>query len=257
MAKIHYVYELVRTTPGAGATRYIGVRTAENVTPEKDEYWSSSERVAQQRAAGAKFTKKILKTFATREEAELYEAELHWQNMVGKSPHFYNVKSQLIEGKVDQFLPRERYRSPDGDHLWFKPGSEPDGWVHDPARWAQYRDLSHRDSLRQQAGFPQTYEGLELPEWEFHKYYPDEMAFSASQPRHCYEPYVKLDFRNDALDCAYFPQGCQPLGWFRGFAPAFSVSGDPPRGWILTRAKGHRGGRRATVSWRRSTLRAY
>lgn len=110
----------------------------------------------------------------------------------------------LIEGKVDQFLPRERYRSPDGDHLWFKPGSEPDGWVHDPARWAQYRDLSHRDSLRQQAGFPQTYEGLELPEWEFHKYYPDEMAFSASQPGHCYEPYVKLDFRNDALDCAYF-----------------------------------------------------
>lgn len=233
MAKIHYVYELVRTTPGAGATRYIGVRTAESVTPEKDEYWSSSERVAQQRAAGAKFTKKILKTFATREEAELYEAELHWQNMVGKNPHFYNVTSQLIEGKVDQFLPRERYRSPDGDHLWFKPGSEPDGWVHDPARWAQYRDLSHRDSLRQQAGFPQTYEGLELPEWEFNKYYPDEMAFSASQPRHCYEPYVKLDFRNDALDCAYFPQGCQPLGWFRGFAPAFSVSGDPPRGWIL------------------------
>lgn len=95
MAKIHYVYELVRTTPGAGATRYIGVRTAENVTPEKDEYWSSSERVAQQRAAGAKFTKKILKTFATREEAELYEAELHWQNMVGKSPHFYNVTSHL------------------------------------------------------------------------------------------------------------------------------------------------------------------
>jgi hypothetical protein len=158
MAKIHYVYELVRTTPGAGATRYIGVRTAENVTPEKDEYWSSSERVAQQRAAGAKFTKKILKTFATREEAELYEAELHWQNMVGKNPHFYNVTSQLIEGKVDQFLPRERNRSPDGDHLWFKPGSEPDGLVHDPARWAQYRDLSHRDSLRQQAGFPQTYE---------------------------------------------------------------------------------------------------
>jgi hypothetical protein len=233
MTEIHYVYELVRISPGHGATRYIGVRTATNGDPQTDDYWSSSEKIAQQRAAGAKFERRILKTFSSREEAELYEAELHWQNMVGKNPHFYNVTSQLIEGKVDQFLPRERYRSPDGGRLWFKPGSEPDGWVHDPARWAQYRDLSHRDSLRQQAGFPQTYEGLELPEWEFHKYYPDEMAFSASQPRHCYEPYVKLNYRNDALDCAYFPQGCQPSGWFRGFASAFSVSGEPPRGWLL------------------------
>jgi hypothetical protein len=107
------------------------------------------------------------------------------------------------------------------------------GWVHDPARWAQFKDLSHKDGLRQQAGFPQTYEGLELPEWEFHKYYPDEMAFSSSQPRHCHEPYIKLDYRNDVKDCAYFPKGCQPAGWVSGFAPSFRVAGEPPAGWRL------------------------
>lgn len=233
MAEIHYVYELKRITPGPGPSRYIGVRTAANSEPENDDYWSSSEKIAKEIGRGVKFQKKVIRKFSSREDAELFEAELHWQHMVGKNPHFYNVTSQLIEGALEQLLPRERYRSPDGEHLWFKAGSEPDGWVRDPARWAQFKDLSHKDGLRQQAGFPQTYEGLELPEWEFHKYYPDEMAFSSSQPRHCHEPYIKLDYRNDVKDCAYFPKGCQPAGWVSGFAPSFRVSGEPPAGWHL------------------------
>jgi hypothetical protein len=232
MANPHYVYELVRTTPGPGASRYIGVRTAPNSDPEQDEYWSSSETIRNQMAEGAKFDKKILKTFASREAAEFYEAEMHWQYMVAKDPHFYNVMGQLIPGKVHLFLPRVRYRSPEGEYRWFKEGHEPSGWMKDPAKWAQYRDPSKVDPDFG-AAFPQTYEGLELPEWEFNKYYPEEMAFSSEQPRHCYEPYVQLDYKNDITDCAYFPSGIQPSGWVPGFAPRCRVLGEPPAGWKL------------------------
>lgn len=229
--KLHYVYELLRTSQGAGPRRYIGVRTAPNGDPEADEYWSSSEKIQKERDAGATFSKRVLATFETREDAEFFEAELHWQHMVGKDPHFYNVTAQLIEGKVGLLFPRERYISPEGKHLWFKRGSEPEGWRHDPAQWAQFRIADHSDKLNQLGGFPQTYLGLELPEWEFHKFYPAELAFAVTQPRHCHEPYVKLDYRNDVLDCYYFPAGGQPDGWVRGFAPNSQIGSNVPAGW--------------------------
>lgn len=227
----HYVYELRRTSEGAGPTRYIGVRTAPEVDPYTDEYWSSSERIRKERDSGVTFSKEVLATFNDREDAELFEAELHWQNMVGKNPHFYNVTAQLIEGKVDLLFPRERYISPYGEHLWFKEGGQPIGWRHDPAKWAQFRAPDNSDPMNQLAGFPQTYLGLELPEWEFHKFYPAELAFAASQPRHCHEPYVKLDYRNDILDCYYFPIGGQPNGWVRGLAPNSQIRSNVPDGW--------------------------
>ena len=107
----HYVYELYRTSPGRGPKRYIGVRTAQNGDPANDNYWSSSKKVIAEIAAGATFSKSIVQTFSTREEAEFCEADLHWQLMVGKDPNFYNEFSQLIPGKIGQLFPRTRFVS--------------------------------------------------------------------------------------------------------------------------------------------------
>lgn len=235
MSGPHYVYELTRSSPGTGPTRYIGVRTAAGGDPESDDYWSSSPKIAKERKSGAVFIKTILQTFPSRQEAEEFEAELHWQHMVGKNPNFYNVTAQLLEGRVSQFLPRERYKSPDGEHLWFKPGSQPAGWTHDPAKWAQFEDPSQNDELKQGARYPQTFEGLQLPEWRFIKYYPDEHAFSTRSPRHCHQPYVKLDYRNSIIDSAYFPDGCQPEGWILGFVEPQMIIGNAPEDWKLFR----------------------
>lgn len=229
----HYVYELRRTSSGPGPTRYIGVRTAKNGDPEKDDYWGSNSKINKERAAGATFSKAILATFETRNDAEFWEAELHWQNMVGKDPHFYNVTAQLIEEKIDLLFPRERYISPDGEYLWFIKGSEPVGWRHDPAKWAQFRIPTNDDELNTSNGFGYTYEGLELPEWEFEKYYPDEFAFAVDLPRHCYAPYVKLDYRDDIIHGLYFPIGKQPESWVRGVAAAYLADANIPHEWTL------------------------
>ena len=230
----HYVYELRRTSSGPGPTRYIGVRTAKNGDPEKDDYWGSNSKINKERAAGATFSKTILATFEARNDAEFWEAELHWQNMVGKDPHFYNVTAQLIEEKMDLLFPRERYISPNGEHLWFKKGSEPVDWRHDPAKWAQFKILTDdEDELSFGKGFAYTYEGLELPEWQFEKYYPDNRAFGVDMPRHCYEPYVELDFRNDVIGGLYFPIGGQPEGWVRGKRPAYEGNTNIPHGWTF------------------------
>ena len=230
----HYVYELRRTSSGPGPTRYIGVRTAKNGDPEKDDYWGSNSKIDKERAAGATFSKTILATFETRNDAEFWEAELHWQNMVGKDPHFYNVTAQLIEEKMDLLFPRGRYISPDGEHLWFKKGFEPVGWRHDPAKWAQFKiPTDDEDELCFGNGFAYTYEGLEFPEWQFHKYYPDKLAFGVDKPRHCYDPYVELDFRNDILDFSYFPTGAQPSGWVPGIHPRQLMDANIPNGWAV------------------------
>ena len=230
----HYVYELRRTSSGPGPTRYIGVRTAKNGDPGKDDYWGSNSKINKARAAGATFSKIIQATFETRSDAEFCEAELHWQHMVGKNPHFYNVTAQLIEGKMDLLFPRERYISPDGEHLWFIKGSEPVGWRHDPAKWAQFKIPTDDDEeLSAGNGIAYTYQGLELPTWKFNKYVSDELAFAANKPRHCHEPYVQLDFRNDILTCYYFPVGGQPVGWVHGFSPNFLIERKIPNGWVV------------------------
>lgn len=228
----HYVYELRRTSSGPGPTRYIGVRTAKNGDPEKDDYWGSNSKINKERAAGATFSKAILATFETRNDAEFWEAELHWQNMVGKDPHFYNVTAQLIEEKMDLLFPRERYISPDGEHLWFIKGSEPVGWRHDPAKWAQFKIPTDEDEeLSAGNGIAYTYKGLELPTWKFIKYVSDELAFATNKSRHCHEPYVQLDFRNDILTCYYFPVGRQPVGWVQGLSPNFLIDRKIPNGY--------------------------
>lgn len=215
----HYVYELRRTSPGPGATRYIGVRTAKNGEPEQDEYWGSSRKVISEIKRGRNFEKTIIRTFTSRADAEFFEAELQWQHMAGKNPNFYNEFSQLIDGKVDQLFPRQRFVSAWGEHRWFVVGSEPEGWELDPAIWAQFEDMSHKDAFS--SCWRYTFLGLELPEWRLHKEYPDECAFAIDQPRVGYSPYVKIgeDFR--VVDFRFFPTGHQPDGWKSGFARSF------------------------------------
>lgn len=227
----HYVYELRRISSGSGPTRYIGVRTAKDGNPETDNYWSSSARIRKEQKEGAIFTKEILKTFSSREKAEEYEAELHWQNMVGKNPNFYNVNAQIIQDKVDQFFPRKRYRSSNGELLWFKEGCQPDGWRLDPAKWAQFLDTSITDEFRQGSPYKLTFEGLELPEWQFIKYYDDEYAFCRNSPSYGYEPYAKLDYRNSIKSSGYFLKGFQPDGWILGLFCEPNAVGKIPSEW--------------------------
>lgn len=216
----HYVYELYRTSPGRGPRRYIGVRTAQNGDPANDNYWSSSKKVIAEIAAGATFSKSIVQTFSTREEAEFCEADLHWQLMVGKDPSFYNEFSQLIPGKVNQLFPRARFVSKSGEHRWFIPGAEPSGWTCDPALWAQFEDMSHTEQFS--SSWRYTFKGLELPEWRFHKEYPEEFAFSVDEPRLCYSTHVKIDEHHRVTGCTFFITGHPPTGWVEGFAPSFS-----------------------------------
>lgn len=216
----HYVYELYRTSPGRGPKRYIGVRTAQNGDPANDNYWSSSKKVIAAIAAGATFSKSIVQTFSTREEAEFCEADLHWQLMVGKDPNFYNEFSQLIPGKVSQLFPRTRFVSKSGEHRWFIPGSEPHGWICDPAIWAQFEDMSHTDQFS--SSWRYTFKGLELPEWRFHKEYPEEFAFSIDEPRLGYSPHVNIDEYHRVTGFSFFITGHPPTGWVEGFAPSFS-----------------------------------
>lgn len=216
----HYVYELYRTSPGRGPKRYIGVRTAQNGDPANDNYWSSSKKVIAEIAAGATFSKSIVQTFSTREEAEFCEADLHWQLMVGKDPNFYNEFSQLIPGKVDQLFPRTRFVSKSGEHRWFIPGSEPHGWICDPAIWAQFEDMSHKAEFS--SSWRYTFKGLELPEWRFHKEYPEEFAFSIDEPRLGYSPYVNIDEHHRVTGFSFFITGHPPTGWVEGFAPSFT-----------------------------------
>lgn len=230
----HYVYELRRETPGAGPILYIGVRTAPKGDPECDDYWGSSQQIRDELASGARFSKRILKTFETREDAEFYEADLHWRHMVGKDPQYYNRTSQLIEGRLDELVPRSRFISPDGQYLWFVPGSEPAGWSPDPARWAQYKDTSCDNNMR--TGFRYTFEGMQPPEWELHKYYFDEFAFREDTELHCYRPYIS--FRDDQTigGFGYFPKNYQPLDWIDGI-PAGEVTYGvkTPSDWIECR----------------------
>lgn len=219
MSHPHYVYELRRTSSGSGPSRYVGVRTAQNCRPEDDVYWSSSKSVLEAIKLGAKFEKTIIRTFQDRKDAEFYEADLHWQLMVGKNPHFYNEFSQLIDGRVDDLYPRTRYISPLGEYRWFISGSEPINWQECPAQWAQFEDMSHKDQFS--SSWRYTFKGLELPEWRFHKDYPDDLAFAVDHPRLGYAPYVQIDENSKVTDFRFFPIGYPPSGWIKGFARSF------------------------------------
>ena len=83
----HYVYWLTSTS---SQLNYIGVRTSE-VSPDNDDYMSSSRIVKRLIKEGTLFTKNVLSTWETRELANQEEARLHRLHDVGLNPEFANL----------------------------------------------------------------------------------------------------------------------------------------------------------------------
>lgn len=189
----HYVYEIRRTSEGPGPTRYVGVRTAPQGDPHTDVYMSSSKAIQAAIAAGHSFEKRIVKTFATRAEAELYEQELQLQHLAALSPDFYNQVTALH--RDDEWKHgRLRYRSPNGEYLWFPKGSQPDGWLEEQPRIATYHDGQGLFRYNAYEGFQSEGSILDEPS-------PDNELYALV------EPGWKI------ARSAYFPEGRQPEGW--------------------------------------------
>ena len=92
----HYTYEITNKKSGI---RYIGVRSC-NCNPSDDSYMGTSKKLDEAIEIEGKenFTKKILQTFPTREEAIQHEIELHELHDVAKNPMFYNQSRQTSTG---------------------------------------------------------------------------------------------------------------------------------------------------------------
>ena len=84
----HYTYEITNKKSGI---RYIGVRSC-NCNPSDDSYMGTSKKLDEAIEIEGKenFTKKILQTFPTREQAAQHEVDLHELYDVGANPLFYN-----------------------------------------------------------------------------------------------------------------------------------------------------------------------
>ena len=83
----HYTYEITNKK----GNRYIGVRSC-GCNPSDDPYMGSCKILNETISVEGKenFTKKILQTFPTREEAAQHEIELHEKFDVARNPMFYN-----------------------------------------------------------------------------------------------------------------------------------------------------------------------
>ena len=92
----HYTYEITNKKSG---NRYIGVRSC-GCNPYDDPYMGSSKRLDEAIATKGieNFTKTILQTFDTREEAIQHEIDLHELYDVGVNPLFYNQAKQTSVG---------------------------------------------------------------------------------------------------------------------------------------------------------------
>lgn len=99
----HYVYKITNNNPTDERKYYIGVRTSENENPQEDvKYMSSSESLKE--AIGElgleNFSKEILSTWETREEANAEEVRMHWEIDVAANPEYYN-KTNATSTKFD------------------------------------------------------------------------------------------------------------------------------------------------------------
>ena len=92
----NYTYEIENKI---NRIRYIGVRSC-NEAPVDDPYMGSSKRLNEAIAIEGKenFTKKILQTFPTREEAMKHEIDLHELYDVARNPMFYNQAKSTSTG---------------------------------------------------------------------------------------------------------------------------------------------------------------
>lgn len=91
----YYVYRITCHHPLSEEKYYYGSRGS-SIAPEQDNYWSSSKYVKE--AIGQFglefFTKKIIKTFDTKEESLELEIRLHEKLSVDKHEKFFNRSKQ-------------------------------------------------------------------------------------------------------------------------------------------------------------------
>ncbi len=93
LQECHYVYKITNLKPTDERKYYIGVRTAPNGTPQDDtKYMGSSKYLKESiNELGLEhFSKEILSTWDTREEANLEEYRLHQIYDVASNPEFFN-----------------------------------------------------------------------------------------------------------------------------------------------------------------------
>jgi hypothetical protein len=99
--KAHYVYKITNNKPTDSRKYYIGVRTAPNGNPQEDtKYWSSSKylKEAINEIGLENFSKEILSTWETREEANAEEIRLHRELEIGSNHLFYNKSNATRDG---------------------------------------------------------------------------------------------------------------------------------------------------------------
>ena len=90
--KNHYIYLLV----DQNHKKYGGVRTCEG-SPENDDYMGSSKYVCEAIKNGVVFTKHIIKTFDTRDEANEYEEKWLKRVNAGYNNNWYNKSNGDME----------------------------------------------------------------------------------------------------------------------------------------------------------------
>jgi hypothetical protein len=99
--KAHYVYKITNNNPTDSRKYYIGVRTAPNGNPQEDtKYWSSSKylKEAIEEIGLENFSKEILSTWETREEAIAEEIRLHEKLNISLNENYYNKAKQTSTG---------------------------------------------------------------------------------------------------------------------------------------------------------------
>jgi len=100
MQKYHYVYKIINRNPIDSRKYYIGVRSS-IVKPEEDTKYMSSSKYLKEaiRNQGVEnFSKEILSTFSTREDAQKEEVKIHEQYNVGLNESFYNKYNSRSSG---------------------------------------------------------------------------------------------------------------------------------------------------------------
>ncbi len=93
----HYVYQITNNNPTDLRKFYIGVRSS-NVSPEMDVDYMSSSVILREciQLSPESFSKTILSTWKTREEALLEEIRLHNLYNVSKNEEYYNLVKQTV-----------------------------------------------------------------------------------------------------------------------------------------------------------------
>ena len=94
----HYVYLLKRVKHCGLQRLYIGVRSCSCEVKLDTSYFSSSKLVRELINSGESFRKRVLRVFATREEAVAFEVELHSKFKVASNPDFLNRANQTSIG---------------------------------------------------------------------------------------------------------------------------------------------------------------